>query len=345
MSVYGDGPGPYPIRHGSDIFCYDSMTGLARSPLDDLASYILGVTAGGPFSIDPERLCYELLSAGSVVVVDPQDEELRRFHKYIYAPSEREWIAYLPDSEGCVTLKCQHHNLDMAYSEGGNIRYKLNGEKWRAEYLDEDGKVKEWPEGLKDYSRDFDTSRIVVIPNGRGLLYWCQKLFWRLEEIAETEKVQMSGPNLAPFLTGDIGAPELLMAAFAKPNPRFIAAPGNVQIDRVVSTAIVDMLLKWYDARRSDWLNALNAIDNEAVDRPVAGDRTLRMMSSLRFANRVRDRMRDFYTDTYSEEIKFDRIITLSGDELTKQITALQMLRPDLGEDWYMEQITLLSRM
>lgn len=342
----------YPIKHGSDIYTYNSMTGLAHSPLDDIDSYILGVVTDGTppppgdpqeipqFSVDPDRLTREFNSAGSVVF----DRDTMRFQPYIYAPSDREWIAYLPDTDGCLTLNAMHENLDRVYSPNGNLLYTLAGDNWVAQYLDADGKPKPWPDAIPTDAQVIPAGRLIVVPNGRGLLYWGQKLFWRLEEIAETERTQMTGPNLVPVFTGDI--PDRVTATMTLRTAQHAAFfPGDVRIDRVVSTALVEMLKSWYDARRQDWLNGLHAIDLETVQRPVAAYGSQQMMSLLRYANRIRSKLKEFYSVNFGETIGFDRIITLSGDELAKQIAALQMLRSDLGEDWYMQQISMLSTM
>lgn len=343
QSLNQQGLKPYPIKHGSDIYTYDSMTGLARSPLEDLASYILGVVQGGPFSLDPEAMTKQLLSAGSVVVIDPQTED-RRFFPYIYASSERSFIAYLPDDDGCLNLTALADNLDRVYSPNGNILYTLSGDKWTGQYLDEKGKVAEWPDKIKG-ERSFPAERLHVIPNGRGLLYWAQKLFWRLEEIAETERLQMTGPNLVPIISGPGVGDESTASRTLNLARRAMFFPDIVQVDRIASTAMVQMLIDWFEARKADWYDNLNAVQLESVQRPVAQYGSQQMMSTLRFANRIRDRLRTFYADVYSEEIKFDRIITISGDELTKQIGALQLVREIIGEDRYAEQVNLLLSM
>src|SRR5690349_13400122 len=197
-------PAPFRLLHGDDVFTMRSETGYNRSPIDDLKSLILGAyNASGDHFTDPDKLTEKLLTSGSVVIIDP-NTTAQRYHPYVYAPSATEWIAYLTNDDGCLHLECLDDNMDRVWSQSGNLRYRLDGGTWTPEYLDARGKPQTAPAGME--LKPFSASKLLVIPNGRGVLYWGQDILHRMEEIAETERRVMSGSNLLPIISGDIGS-------------------------------------------------------------------------------------------------------------------------------------------
>lgn len=334
-------PAPFRLLHGDDVFTMRSETGQNRSPIDDLKSYILGAMNQGEHFTDPDKLTEKLLTSGSVVIVDPATPA-QRYHPYVYAPSETEWIAYLTDEHGCLHLECLDDNMDRVYSKHGNIRYRLTGNEWIPEWLDSHGKAIAPPADKEPTA--FPATKLLVIPNGRGVLYWAQDILHRMEEIAETERRVMSGSNLLPIISGDIGSQSLASQAFSNAK-NAIFFPGMITVDRVVSDAVVNQLKVWYDGRKEDWLASLNVLASDAqASRPVASDRAMRMQAMVRYVTRIRGKLQSIYAQ-FAQTIEFEPLIVLSPADLLMWLDVLDRIKPIIGEEAYKERVMMLYKL
>lgn len=317
-----DGIKPFPLMFGLDLFNHRSLTGLSRSPLEDLASFVTGGIADVDVVPEPVESTLRVLNSGSVVVINPTTAP--RFLDYAYAPNAETFIDYLPGEDGCMEIQLVKDNMDKVWSTAGNIRYKLEDESWVPEYVDAQGKVKEAPKDLKPLLKSIPAADVLVIPNGRGVLYWAQDIYWRLEEIAATERRIMTGSNLLPIISGNIGGSSEVQTAFMTAKNAIIL-PGVISIDRVVSNAVMQMLMDWFNDRRTDWYAAMNVVEQDTPNRPVASDRQLRMLAMHLYTKRTRRVLEKLYTGL-GVNIQLAPVSMLTIEERLKMLELLNQL-------------------
>lgn len=330
-----DGVNPFPLMFGLDLFNHRSLTGLSRSPLEDLASFVTGGIADVDVVPEPVEATLRLLNSGSVVVFNPKTSP--RFLDYAYAPNAETFIDYLPGDDGCIELELVKENMDKVWSTAGNIRYRLEGQSWKPEYIDAKGKVlKDPPREVRLAMKPIPAGDVLVIPNGRGVLYWAQDIYWRLEEIAATERRIMTGSNLLPIISGNIGGSSEVQTAFMTAKNAIIL-PGVISIDRVVSNAVMQMLMDWFNDRRTDWYAAMNVVEQDTPNRPVASDRQLRMLAMHLFTKRTRRVLEKLYTGL-GVGIQLAPVSMLSIEERMKMLELLnQLLASDTIDQAYFD--------
>jgi hypothetical protein len=313
-SYFGDGgPGEYPIQIGRDIFNAVSLTGLNRSPVDDLVSYTLGGlrVAGDPV-LPVETMAYAFVVDGSAVIVGAETGAPYLMEN-AYCPDENTIIQYHRDKHGCLKLVAECEDMERVHAEPLTSVWRLTAAGWVEtvfEYTQSEIKVSTGVTKKKN--------ELTAIPNGRGILYWAQHVWHRLEELRGQWREVLMGAGKT-ILSGDGVGDEDSVRQAANSAKRLMAFPGQVQVDRVTSTAEADMLNSEYASLKEDWLAALNAMEQDTPNRPVASDRELRMAAMLQFVRRVRGKLTEFY-EPYGVTLTFDRLVVTSPDDRIKEM-------------------------
>ena len=307
----------YPTRLGRDIYNRRSITGLARSTTQDLINYVTsGIRHDGILPLNPRQIAEALIVDGPVVI-GPGG-----WWQDCYCPDERTIIQYTRNERHVLHLRMVDTNQDMVYTQRLRVWELIDGMWNERLYEDYYGARKTLtPEAtetaLQQYSpADFE----VVYPNGRGLIYWAQHAFNRIDEIAVTMRNVGSGINLLPIISGETGSADDARNAIAAAINAIIF-PGDVRVDRVVSEAIVNQLVRESELARNDAISALNAVEQDTPDRPVAADRELRSRAMLEFVNNTRSQLAEIYASLPSPvEVTFDPFIVRSADERQKDM-------------------------
>lgn len=279
----------YPTRLGRDVYDHVSLTAQARSVVDDLASYVLGgARYRGVLPLDLRATGIALIVDGSLVIENPGLGH--RFVPDCYVPDPDTVIQYLRDKHGVLHLQTPDGNMERAYTKRVRV-WRRSGTAWQEElwedWGDPEARARVAPDQGEPPLVQIDTAKLFVWPGGRGLLYWAQHPFNALEEIAATMRGCMSGVNLLPVFTGAVGSAEELRVAIATAVNAIIIPDGEV--DRMISGAIINELVREAGERRSDFAWAMNTIVQDAPDRPVAADRQRRSAAMLEYVRSLRD--------------------------------------------------------
>lgn len=276
---------PYPLMLGRDIYEHRNMTGQNRSPIDDLLSLTLSgvdLEADYPDAADPTKNGERCIVDGSGVLLNPATPEDAEWLPDVYAPSKKQFIQYHRDEYGCLKLTAPNDNMEKIYSAPLMSVWDKGAEVWQETVIDYGG-----GKPTRKKGRTYPLANVAVFPNGRGILYWAQDVWKRMEELAETERDVNSGINLLPIISGNVGSEQQAMNAIRKAKHAIIF-PGRVDVNRPISDTKVDQILSVYIMKREDWLSSLNTLEQDTPDRPVASDREIRMQAMKMYVRRVR---------------------------------------------------------
>lgn len=329
-------PNRFPLLLGRQIYNMFSLTTESRNPVEDLVAY---GTAGAIMSkpvdgLDLEELFLSRVVEGGLVVYDA-DLPARRIVPFSYVKDARTWHKYIPNAKGGIEIAMvREDDMDTVYSKGGTLEYRLDegGEFWIPRMLDKT--LKPCDDKLPDdFADPVPAKKIRVFPGGRGVAYWGQNALHRMEELAETMRRVMSGPNLLPIISGNVGGPAEVDAAFNTAK-RVIVFPGDIKIDRVISTAIIQQLVSEDGIATSRWYRALKVVEPDSPGRPVAAHTAMRMTPMLKYIQRAQDFVKAVVS-ALGGEVTFAAINVLTVDErqklydLYKQMVSVGDMTPD----------------
>jgi hypothetical protein len=167
---------------------------------------------------------------------------------------------------------------------------------------------------------------MVAFPNGRGILYWAQDAWHRMEELSDTERQVNGGVNLLPVFEGNVGSQDDFTASITGATLA-IVVPRGVNIHRPISNQTIDQLLSVYKDRRQDWLYALNAIEAGDPDRPVARHTELQMQAMKMFCQRVRGQLKKIYA-LWKIELTFSQIVISPPSERLIEAQLVKEVNP-----------------
>jgi hypothetical protein len=321
--IKGQDGGEFPIMLGRDIFNHVSDTGLARSPVDDLVSYTLGgLRVEGVPPIAVEEMCYALVVDGSAVIVGPNTGAAYLWSD-TYCPNENTIHRYVRNGEGCLELVAPNGDMDAIYSVPV-FTYWTKGENgWQEtiETRNQSGQVEVKQGG------NVPAEALQAIPNGRGNLYWAQRVWMRMEELKRDWRASMTGAALKMFLFANNTDQDSLSEAVYSSTTLVNIPDSGGRLDRPVSTAPSDSMRTEYEQLREDWFAALNTIEQDGANRPVAEDRILRMKATTQFVRRVRSLLEFIYAP-FGVTLSFDRLIVQTADERLKEAELIQLVQP-----------------
>jgi|GEM_PF-2288950 len=319
-----------PTQLGRDIYNKRSITSLARSPVDDLVSFVIGgvtVVKGEP-PLELKELAERRITQGSIVI--EQGDGGPQLVDDVYAPSQRRFYQYLRDKQGRMDLVVPDNNMDRVYTKVTRV-FEVSGSGWSEKLVEQLGvpgrektvKAVEGPELVT-----IDKQQLLVFPGGRGPLYWAQHTFNAIEENAQTQRHVMTGINLLPIISGNVGSADEASAAINSARNAIIF-PGDVSVDRVISNAVIGQLIKEAAERRSDYIDAMNTVEKDTPERPVAADREQRSRAMTQFVNDERKALARIMA-VLGVELQFDPFIVKTAAERKLEGEILQMVEMEL---------------
>ena len=324
----------YPTRLGVDVYNKLSLTGLTRSAINDLVAIATSdlINDGEePLPIDPEALCRRILYQGSIVIQIP--EGIPEFVDDVYAPSPRLFLQFLRDDTGAMTLIVPQDDMSRAYTK--LVReYRLEGGVWQERLVQDYGlgnRAKEIEPAAGEQLDKINEAGLVVVPNDRGLLYWAQHIINAIEEIAATMRSVMTGVNLLPIVSGNVGTADEVAAA-VRQAINMIVFPGDVSVDRVISNAVINQLIDESHERRSDFYDALGVVEKDTPNRPVAADREQRSKAMLALVRGLRGKVIEIMS-RLGREISFEPYVAKSAEERVRELDILERIKGELTTD------------
>jgi hypothetical protein len=334
ISYYGGESDPdplaeYPVMLGRDIANHKEMAAVIHSALDDLTSFtLLGVDMQAARHFSITDTAFRLMVDGSAVMLNPPgftDKMPPAWLEDVYVASPTLFYRYHRQPDGAMTLVAPQLDLDKIYSIPSMSEWVLT----------EGG----WKETVYTYQRGADRTAasgqtvpaagLAVFPNGRGPVYWAQRLAMRIAELEETERFVNHGPNVLPIITGNVGPVDKARSAI-KNAVRAIFFPGRVEVNRPISNDTVGQILKVLGDKREQLLAALNAMEQDTPDRPVASDRELRMRSMVLYCERVRSELKKVYA-LFGETLEFSPIIVQTAQDRMIELQIGDAVQP---KDW-----------
>lgn len=332
----------YPVMLGRDIYTSRSMTGQNRAPIQDLISYTISGIENMDFRPDAETVCESLLVDGSFVLLYPESAGVDAEPEFMadtYVPEPGKIIRYLRNKSGVLELHAPLGNLDKVYSPKW-VEMTLEGGSWvqRLWHMRADG-----PEELEPDDGELaaiPAEQIYAHPGGRGILYWAQDVYHRLQENKLIQTDVLSGVNLLPIAIGEFGDPESIRQAVNTAR-RILVLTGDGTIDRSVANSVAGFLGNESDQLRADWYDSLNVVEQTQSERPVASDRSIRMRTMQRFVMRKRKELERVFSD-WGILLNFDKLVIDTADERLKELELLNLIRPVIGEDEFITRVKML---
>ncbi|HUW35306.1 MAG TPA: hypothetical protein VM223_27155 [Planctomycetota bacterium] len=314
----------YPTVLGRDVYNKRSITAQARSTVSDLVSFIIaGAQYEDTLPFELREVAERLIVDGPVVIEDPG--VANRFVDDCYAPDAQTLYKYLRSDTGALELHLPGDSMDQVYTKLVQV-FTLSDGKWSEKIIKNMGSPSQRTE-LKPSEVDprpvaLDMDSLFVYPNGRGELYWAQHVFHAIDEIAETMRNVGSGINLLPIISGNVGSPEQAKSAI-RDAVNAIIFPGDVTVDRVVSEAIINQLIRESEMMLTFAKDAMNAVEKDTPNRPVAADRELRSRAMTEFVRLTRGKIARIYAK-FGVDVGFDPFVVKSAEERSKELDILE---------------------
>lgn len=325
-------PLEYPTRIGRDVYNRVSMTIQNRSPIDDLISLIVsGATFEGeqPLPLKLKTVTKELLADGSLAIQNPTNSP--ELMVDVFCPDDKTVIQYIRAEDGSLIFNLRNEDMEKVWVNT-MTRFFLEGDEWFAKVIETSGQ-KSTETDLMDPVKPkkkwtVPKDQLLAHPNGRGILYYAQHAYNRIEEIARDMRRTMRGLNLLPIISGHIGNVDQARSAIVDAE-HAILFPGEVSVDRVISESVVRQLVSESEQRQADYRDSLNVIEKDTANRPVAKDRELRMRVMLEFVGDMRKELIVIYA-ALGRKLEFSRIIVMSAAERLQELDLLERLIGEL---------------
>lgn len=324
------------LRTGRQIYEFVSRTALNRSSISDLQSFILAGVQADPVSKMPfpiEDTSERLLVDGSLAYNIENDEWIDDITsmklKRVKGGDASQDVDALPELESGTFTTLVLDKITNEPRHKFRMLYELEGETWTItlqEFVDG-----EWitAKKAKDDETTVEASKdqIFAFENGRGLLYWAQRVFFRLEEIQSTTKFMTSQRMLKQMIFGYAGDIDKAKAALGGPDPT-IFLPRGTTVQTATGSGIIDSLLKQGDKLEDYWRKAMK--DTIAADDSAESGvaRRLKMMPMLQFV-RVTRRQLELIYGGFGVKLTFDKVRVQTVDERAAEYNLLKQMRLD----------------
>jgi hypothetical protein len=355
----------YDQRLGRDIYNAVSLTLRNRSVVDDLAVLIAGEPIWGSDAPTKFPSLNEMATRrivdGSFVLVNPGKPE-QYFLDHVYVPIPGLIWEFQADNQGLVTLKMlgsgamldasRPYTEDMRVFVAANTGWKsysckgkdlalLSQRELRQLVADQDSLAKRL--SLKPdeaATTAANEGEVYAFAGGFGLLYWAQHLYNRYEEISHEMRESASKVNRLPVISGETGSREEAAAAIATA-VHAIIFPGPVVIERMVSEAVLRQLAGEADLRLGDYFDAMNSLDKESANRPVARDREMRSQVMSTYIDNEHAALSRIYAD-WGIGLSFRRVIITTAAERQQEKDLLDNSARELGSDEHDKRVRAL---
>lgn len=334
----------YQTRLGADVYNALTLTSLARSAVNDLVSITVSdalVEGEESLPVSLDSLGRRLVFQGSIVIDSRASPA--QFIDDVFVPSPDRFLQYLRSSNGAMSLIVPGDNMNNVYTKLTR-EFKLEAGVWRERLIENLGDAKTRrevePAGDDGLAEIPEGEGLVVFANGRGLLYWAQHTYNALEEIAATMRSVMTGINLLPIISGNVGnAEEARQAIESAINA--IVFPGDVSVDRVISNAVINQLIDEAHERRGDFYDALGVVEKDTPDRPVAADREQRSKAMLALVRSLRSKITEIMR-RLGRVVTFEPYVAKSGVERLGELDILERVKQELTAEEYSQRARAL---
>ena len=326
------------LRTGRQIYEFVSRTALNRSSISDLQSFILAGVQADPVSKMPfpiEDTSERLLVDGSLAYNIENDEWIDDITsmklKRMKEGGESKDIDALPELESGMFTTLVLDKIKNEPRHKFRMLYELENEVWtitlqkfengvwvRASQSDAEG---------GNITVDAPKDQIFAFENGRGLLYWAQRVFFRLEEIQSTTKFMTEKNMLQRLIFGYVGDKEKARDALEGIDQN-IFLPGGVRVQTATGSAVIDSLLRQDDKLNIYWRKMLK--DTIAADDSAESGvaRRLKMTPMLQFVRVTREQLRLIYGG-FGVALTFDKLQVQTIEERTAEYNLLKQKRAD----------------
>ena len=328
-------PLEYPTRIGRDVYNRVSMTIQARSPIDDLTSLIIsGATsvAEKPPPLKLETVTNALLVDGSLAIQNPKGNP--ELMADVFCPDDKTVIRYTRAENGSLLFNLWNEDVERVWTPI-MTRFFLEDDKWFAKVVETSGTNSTETDLMDPANPEIKWTvpkdQLMAHPNGRGILYYAQHAYNRIEEIARDMRRTMRGLNLLPIISGNVGNATQARNAILEAEHAIIF-PGEVSVDRVISESVVRQLVSESEQRQADYRDALNVIEKDTANRPVARDRELRMRVMLEFVANTRAQLIMIYA-ALGVKLEFSRIIVMSAAERLQELDLLDRIAGEVSTE------------
>lgn len=334
----------YPLLLGPAVYDLESITGLNRSPADMLADFAgTGVRFEGnqpPRPLRPRDLARRLVINGSVIVLNPTLPEAK-YWANTHAPNDYTIQEYFNentnDTRQIVLRSVPEDSLENVYSPVMRVWTK-GVDSWTSQTWRYQGY--KLVEDTNAPSNTIPLDGVYAYPGGRGALYYAQKIWRIIEQHAEDAANAMTGKNLLPVFSGNIGNAQKVANAI-RTAIKAIIIPGNVQRDQMTSSNIVSQLRELSEQRKQEYFAALRVVEQDSPNRPVANDRAMRLKPQTDHAEELQDSMKEIYTALGYAPV-FEPLIVATAAERNEEKMLLDSIRTIIGEAEYVRRIKRL---
>lgn len=310
---------PWEKTTGREIYELDSITGLNKTPVKVLGSFILGGHSLDP-SDDPPFTAVDLvkylLIDGTIVIQTietPTGKEHIFLHGVMFATKSK-FIQAIPD-----------------FTKDGKRLHRIwtiEGDRWMWQDVTGFGTDKETVIDSTDTGIAADN--MFVFPNDKGILYDAQFTYRRLEEI-ERKVRKASNSAVSLILTGYTGMLAQLYTALAETgndDSGILVVPQGTGFDFPKTTAVVDQLHKDFIMLLPGYFKQTNLVEFDDSSNMSGKSRKLLMQQTLEFTRLSRNQIEDIYNH-WSITVTFDSLPTLDADEKMKELNFLKVLKED----------------
>ena len=282
----------YKERTGREIYEELSITGLNRSPIETLNAFTTAdseITSSGA-SIWPEiplaEICEYILVDGSFVI------------RYIGEEFDPE-LGYIPDKpyvflKDCVEIHYRFIVQPLRNERGvltGITRVYTKGDtSWLVQNIKGYGSSNPQVVETVNYPLEY----IVAYPYGKGLLFYNQKTFRRLEEIEEGVRANTGPAALSLIVTGYAGDWKRAQDTFAK-GAKIIGIPGSATVTRVAANNTTSDLLQDKNGLLRDYTHNMHLIEVSEASNMSGKSRIIAMKPMLNYVTTIRTVMDEVY--------------------------------------------------
>ena len=318
---------------GRNIYDLISWTDLNRSPIETLQSHILRGTTllpedETPF-MSPKELSETLLVDGSMVLYgDGVDYDLLE-DTIVYTKWLATQVLKMNGRQSIVRVfeivspeeGQERINWSIRTYSGFNLNKKYTKKKM-AKYISSlpDDQIVDG----ESYIVPFEA--IYIWENGRGILFYNQKMFLSLEGLEHSIDDQTKSDNTKTIISGYQGSSEQLKREF-KEAGKLLQIPGEgVKVIELADSGMVAVLTDRFYKKKKDFLETCRVIHMADAFNMAGLARRLLMTHMLHHIDEIQEMMVEIYAD-FGMTMSFDQSVLMDIDEKFKELEFLDKQR------------------
>lgn len=146
---------------------------------------------------------------------------------------------------------------------------------------------------------------IYIWENGRGVIFWNQRMFFRLEDIDLSIGVQTKADNIKTIMSGFQGDTDQLHAEWARSGSLFAVPGDRVTTVQLANSGMVGELSKQFYNKKKDYYEAVRVIHFSDAFNMSGTARRVLLTHMIHHIDFIQKQMKDIYAD-FGFKIKFD---------------------------------------